>query len=124
MRHRSYRLAWTGIFISNVGTWMETMGVGIYVTRATGQAKWTATVAALVFLPAIVIGPLGGALADRFDRRWYLAVCTAAQMVMAAILSGLVFTGHLSVPVVAVVMTLTGCIQALVTPAFNALVVD
>lgn len=124
MRHRFYRLSWTGVFLSNIGTWMETLGVGIYVTRETGQAKWTATVAALLFLPAIVLGPIGGALADRFDRRKYLGIVTGVQMTLATLLTVLAFTHRLSVPLVAGVMALTGCAQSLINPAFTALLVD
>ena len=46
-RHRSYAILWTGSFVSNIGTWMETVAVGVFVTQTTGQAAWTGTVAAL-----------------------------------------------------------------------------
>jgi MFS family permease len=124
MRNRDYRLAWAGIFVSNVGTWMETLAVSTHVTRITGEAKWTATVAALTFIPAIVLGPLGGALADRFDRRRYLFVCTFAQALFAAALLVLTLAGALTVPAVMAVMTLNGCASALAGPALNSLLVD
>ena len=38
LRHRSFALLWAGAFASNIGTWMETVAVGILVTTATGQA--------------------------------------------------------------------------------------
>ena len=38
LRHRRYAALWVGAFASNIGTWMETVGVGILVTDATGQA--------------------------------------------------------------------------------------
>jgi hypothetical protein len=37
-RHPNFVRFWLGAFISNVGTWMETIGVGVYVTEATGRA--------------------------------------------------------------------------------------
>jgi hypothetical protein len=40
-RHRTFAAFWTGAFLSNIGTWMETVGVGIYVTDKTQQAGWT-----------------------------------------------------------------------------------
>ena len=42
---------WTGAFVSNIGTWMESIALGIYVTNETGQVAWTGTVAAAAFLP-------------------------------------------------------------------------
>ena len=45
-RHRAYARFWFGAFVSNIGTWMETVGVGILVTKQTGQAGWAGLVAA------------------------------------------------------------------------------
>jgi hypothetical protein len=35
-RHRAFAIIWTGSFVSNIGTWMETVAIGVYVTQATG----------------------------------------------------------------------------------------
>ena len=47
-RHHGYARLWTGAFVSNIGTWMETVGVGILVTSSTGKAGWTGLVAKLM----------------------------------------------------------------------------
>lgn len=120
-RHRAYVAVWIGAFVSNVGTWMEAIAVGIYVTETTGKAGWTGTVAALVYVPAVIIGPIGGALADRFERRRYLAIVTCTQIVFAATIATLSWTHHLSVPALSILMTLTGCAATLLGPAFSAL---
>jgi len=44
-RSRKFTLMWIGAMLSNIGTWMETVGVGILVTTATGKAGWTGLVA-------------------------------------------------------------------------------
>ena len=64
-RHRRFALLWAGAFVSNIGTWMETVGVGILVTTSTGKAGWAGLVAAAGFVPTAVLAPVGGALADR-----------------------------------------------------------
>ena len=69
LRHPAYARLWTGAFVSNIGTWMESIALGIYVTKQTDQAAWTGTVAAAAFLPIAFSSPIGGALADRFPRR-------------------------------------------------------
>jgi MFS family permease len=124
LRHRSYRSIWTGSLVSNVGTWMETIAVGIYVTQATGSAAWTGAVAAAMFLPTSVLAPIGGALADRFDRRRTIALFTVMQTLLACVLAALAFTHHLSVPAVLGVVLLSGCAGALMSPAFSALLAD
>jgi len=123
-RHPNFVRFWVGAFISNVGTWMETIGVGVYVTESTGRAGWTGTVAALMYLPTLVLGPLAGALADRTDRRRLLSMLTTAQTLLAAVLAVLALTGRLSVPAVAALAFLMGCVNALVSPVYSSLLAE
>jgi MFS family permease len=103
---------------------METIGVGVYVTQSTGRAGWTGTVAALMYLPTLVLGPLAGALADRTDRRRLLSVLTTVQTLLAVVLAVLALTGRLSVPAVAVLAFLMGCVNALVSPVYSSLLAE
>ncbi|HEX8700091.1 MAG TPA: MFS transporter, partial [Myxococcaceae bacterium] len=119
--HPGYLPIWLGSLVSTIGSWMETVALGVYVTEVTGQAEWTGGIAALTFMPGLILSPLGGALADRFDRRAYLALGIAAQMVLAGILTVLAFTHSLSVPVVAVSAFFNGCLSLLLGPGFMAL---
>ena len=123
-RHPNFVRFWLGAFISNVGTWMETIAVGVYVTESTGRAGWTGTVAALMYLPTLVLGPVAGALADRIDRRRLLSWLTTAQIALAVVLAVLAFTGRLSVPTVAVLAFLAGCVNALVSPVYSSLLAE
>ncbi len=123
-RHPNFVRFWVGAFVSNVGTWMETIGVGVYVTQSTGRAGWTGTVAALMYLPTLVLGPLAGALADRTDRRRLLSLLTTAQTLLAAVLAVLAVTGRLSVPAVAVLAFVAGCVNALVSPVYSSLLAE
>ncbi len=122
--HRDFVHVWSGALVSNIGTWMETLALGVFVTTVTGRAEATGGIAALTFLPAVVLSPVGGALADRFDRRVYLAVGTLVQALLAGILTVLAFTGKLSVPAVGFISFLNGCASALSNPAFSALIAD
>src|SRR5262249_46309246 len=51
LRHPAYARLWTGAFVSNIGTWMETVALGAYVQKVTDQAAWTGTIAAAAFVP-------------------------------------------------------------------------
>ncbi|WP_421117855.1 MFS transporter [Aquihabitans daechungensis] len=124
LRHRNYALVWAAGLISNVGTWMETVAVGDLVADRTGQAGWTALVAAAGFLPMGLLGPIGGAFADRWDRRVMLIAMTATQMVCAVALTVLAFTGHASPPAVAVVVFVAGCVAGIGFPAYSAMLPD
>ncbi len=124
LRHRQFALLWAGAFTSNIGTWMETVGVGVYVTAATGQAGWTGLVAAAGFVPSAVLGPLGGALADRVPRQRLLLVTTAVQTGLAGLLTALVATGSPHPGVVTLIVLASGCATALGFPAYAALLPD
>lgn len=103
---------------------METVAVGVYVTQATGKAGWTGTVAALTYAPSVLVGPIGGAVADRFDRRRYLATIALLQTVLAASLAVLAASHHLSVAAVALIVLLEGTAVAFYMPASSAMTPD
>lgn len=124
LRHRRFALLWTGAFVSNIGTWMETVGVGILVTSTTGRATWTGVVAAAGFVPAAVLGPIGGALADRLDRKRLLLVTTTIQTAFAAALTVLAATGTPSPWVVTLLVLGAGCTSAIGFPTYQTLLPD
>lgn len=123
-RYSAYARLWSGAFVSNIGTWMEAVALGIYVQKTTGQAAWTGTVAAAAFVPIAIIGPLGGALADRFARRWLLITTSLVQTGLAALLAYLLFTGSPSAPTVTLIAFGNGICAALGFPAFQAILPD
>ena len=122
--HRNYALVWWAGLVSNVGTWMETVAVGDLVALRTGEAGWTALVAAAGFLPMGLLGPIGGALADRLDRRRMLATMTAAQMLAALALTALAAADRISPGLLAVVVFAAGCVAGLGFPAYSAMLPD
>ncbi len=124
LRHRNFALVWSAALISNVGTWMETVAVGDLVAHRTGKAGWTALVAAAGFLPMGLLGPIGGAVADRLDRRRLVITMTLMQMLCAAALTLLSITGHASPGAVALVVFVAGCVAGLGFPAYQAMLPD
>ena len=120
-RHRVFAAFWTGAFLSNIGTWMETIAVGIYVTERTGQSGWTGLVAAAGFLPGALLGPLGGALADRIPRKVLLVTTSSVQTALAMVLTVLAATGSPSPIVVTIIVFAGGCAQAIGFPTYQSL---
>jgi MFS family permease len=121
LRHRNFALVWTSALVSNVGTWMETVAVGDLVAVRTGQAGWTGLVAAAAFLPMGLMGPIGGAIADRVDRRRFMLITTWLQMLAAGALTILSATGNASPVAVAVVVFVAGCVAGIGFPAYQAI---
>jgi MFS family permease len=124
LRSRNFALVWSAALVSNVGSWMQTVALGFVVTARTHNPLWTGLVAAAAFLPMGLLAPLGGALADRLDRRRWLIVTTVAEACFAAVLAVLAATGHAS-PVVLVVLAFLGGTSAAVGfPAYQAMLPD
>jgi MFS family permease len=123
-RHPAYARVWTGAFVSNIGTWMEAIALGIYVTEHTGQAAWTGTVAAAAFVPIAFFSPLGGALADRFPRRWLMILTSLFQMGLATLLTLLFVVGEPAAPTLALIAFGNGIGAALGFPAYQAMLPD
>src|SRR5437588_12420727 len=94
LRHRNFALIWSAALVSNIGSWMQTVAVGALVTARPHQSVWTGVVAAAAFLPIGLFSPVGGAMADRVDRRrWFLGT-TIGETIFAALLATAVATGN------------------------------
>jgi MFS family permease len=124
LRHRNFALLFSAAAISTVGTWMETVAVGDLVAVRTGEAGWTALVAVAGYLPMGLMGPIGGAIADRVDRRWFVFVSTLLQTICAGALALLSATGHASPGAVATVVFVAGSVTGLGAAAYQAMLPD
>jgi MFS family permease len=123
-RSRNFRLMWIGALLSNIGTWMETVGLTYYVAHTTGRPSSSALVGAAGFLPNGVIGPIGSAMADRWSRRRMLVVGNALSAVVAAILAVWVGGGTATPLGIAGLSFVAGSIGAFTFPSFQSTLPD
>ncbi len=123
-RHRVFAAFWTGAFLSNVGTWMQSVAVGIYVTAATHNPAWTGLVAAAEFAPGALLGPVGGALADRVPRKTLFLTTTTVQTALAVLLTVLAAVGDPSPAIVTLIVFGGGCANAIGFPTYQSVLPD
>lgn len=69
LRKRSFTLLSLGSFISMLGTLIQQFALSLYVLKTTGSGTLFATVIAAGTIPRLVLGPFGGVLADKLDRK-------------------------------------------------------
>lgn len=124
LRHRGYAIVWSAGLVSNIGTWLQTVAVGALVTGMTRNPIWTAVAYVAAFLPMGVLSPVGGALADRLDRRRFTIAATLTETALAALLAVLVAAGHTSPVVVNLVVFAAGCVAATRMPFQQAMLPD
>lgn len=84
LSNRNFAIFTAGNFVSLVGTWIQRLAQGWLVWELTGSGTWLGAIAVAEFLPTIIVTPITGALADRFDRR-RLAVIGQALACLQAI---------------------------------------
>src|SRR6202166_4383881 len=124
LRSKNYALVWTSALLSNVGSWMQTVALGVVVTTRSHNPLWTGLVAAAAFIPIGVLAPVGGALADRLDRRRWLIATTLAEAGFAALLAVLAATGHAPSWALLAVAFLGGVAAAVGFPTYQAMIPD
>ncbi len=124
LRRRQFAIVWSAALVSNIGSWLQTVAVGVLVTALTGQARWTGLVAAAAFVPIGVLSPVGGAVADRVDRRRLLLGTTIGETFFASLLALLVATGRATPLGVTLMVFGGGCMTALGFPAYQAILPD
>ncbi len=120
-RYRDYRLMWTGACTSAIGTWMQMTAQSWLVLTLTNSPFYLGLIGFLSQLPIVLLSLLGGAAADRVDRRKVLLFSQYIQMVSAFILTLLVFAGVVQLWHFLVLVTVVGTAQAFGAPAFAAL---
>jgi MFS family permease len=122
--HGPYRRYWTGLFLSNVGTWMQTVAQGWLVLRLSNSAFLLGLVGFAGSIPTLLLAPLAGVAADRLDRRRLLLATQSAQMACAFTLAAATGAGVVTVPLVAAVAVLNGIANALTVPSHQSLFLD
>jgi CRP-like cAMP-binding protein/predicted MFS family arabinose efflux permease len=84
--HRDFRYLAASLTVSQVGDWLYGVALVVYVFDQTGSPAWVAAAAVLRLAPYVLFGAVGGAIADRYDRR---AVMIATDLARAACMLGL-----------------------------------
>ena len=124
LSHRNYRLFWTGAFLSNVGTWMQAVAQGWLVLQLTNSPFWLGLDGFMATAPAFVFTLVGGAFADRIDRRRLLLYTQVVAGIAALALAGLVATHVVNRWMVLGFSFVTGCCMSLASPSYLALTYD
>lgn len=124
LRHRNYRLFFSGQIISLIGTWMQSVAQSWLVYRLTGSSLLLGLVGFASQIPVFVLAPVGGLLADRYHRYRIVIATQTASMILALILSALTLLGHVQVWQVILLAALTGVVNAFDIPARQAFIVE
>jgi MFS family permease len=124
MRHRSFRIFWTGQTLSLVGSWMQTMAVGWLALELSDSALVVGLVASIGALPVVLLSMHAGALVDHGNKLKIARITQAFFLLQAATLWILTLTGHVSVPILLVLSLVQGLCSAVEVPARQSMIIQ
>jgi MFS family permease len=122
LRHRDFRLFWTGNFLSNIGTWMQNIAQGWLVLQLTNSAFWLGVVGFAASFPILLFALIGGVIADHVNKRKMLMITQSAMMTFAFIMAALAYFKIINVNEIIFLALGTGIAMSLNTPTYQALV--
>ena len=118
------RLLWTAATVSDIGTWVQLIIVGSLVAANTGSAIQTGLVALATFMPQGIASPIGGLLADRFDRRKTFAAALLLQAIGTTSLAVVLGLGVRQPLILTAFILLSSAAGALGAPSYAAMIPD
>jgi MFS family permease len=124
LRIRLFRALWIAALVSNVGTWMQTVGAQWLVVHDAHAALLVALVQTAYTLPAVLFALVGGVLADIFNRVKLLVAVLAGMTVAGAALTALTAVHRMPPALLLMFTFVLGTGAILVTPAYQSLVPD
>ncbi|HTZ44609.1 MAG TPA: MFS transporter [Jatrophihabitans sp.] len=119
---RNYRLFATGQLVSNTGAWVQRIAQDWLVLTLTGSATAVGLTTALQFLPTLLLGMCGGAIADRYAKRTVLLLTNTGMGLLAAALAALTLTGRVLPWHVYLIAFVLGIVTAIDNPTRQAFV--
>jgi MFS family permease len=122
LRPGAFRRYIIGSLISDSGTWMQMMAQSWVMSGLTNKAILLGLVNFAAGLPALVLAPVAGSLADRLDKRKILVATQIAQIIFAVALGLLVMSGHVQIWHIIFFALLLGIAFSYEMPAISALV--
>jgi len=120
----NYRRYLSGQSISLIGTWMQMVAQSWLVLELTNSALDLGLVTALQTAPVLLLGPYGGVVADRVDKRRLMIVLQSLMGVQALVLGVLTVTGSITLWQVGVLAALLGLNSAFENPARQSFMLE
>lgn len=121
---QKFLLLWSGELISSIGSGLTSFGLGVYVFEQTGSASAMAFVTLMAFMPALILSPIAGVLADRYDRRLLMMLGDGLSATGLLFILFCMINGEAQLWQICVGVTISSVFSSLLEPAYKATVTD
>ncbi len=122
--YKKFLMLWAASFIAAIGSGLTSFGLGVYIFQETGLAATTGIIMLAGFLPGILLSPLAGVLADRYDRRMLMILGDGLSALGIVYIYYAIANGGASVTEIAIGVTISSVFSSLTQPAFNSTISD
>lgn len=121
---KKFLVIWVGELISSIGSGMTAFALSVYIYQMTGSVSYVSLVTLLAFMPTILLSPVGGVLADRYDRRLLMILGDfCSGLALLYILWNIQVASFQMLPIF-VGVTCQAVFVALIEPSYRATVTD
>lgn len=124
LHYRNFTLLWSGMIVSNVGTWMQNVATGWLILQLTDSPLWLGLLGLSYALPMIVLPLIGGAVVDRVNRIKLLYITQTTAMLVAFALAALTWLNLVNVWHILLATFLGAATLAFDNPGRHALIPD
>ncbi len=124
LHYRNFTLLWSGLIVSNMGTWMQNVANGWLVLQLTNSPLWLGLLGLSFAVPMILIPPFAGAIVDRVNRVHLLYFTQSMQLVTAIVLAVLTWSGVIRPWHILLASFVGAALLAFDNPARQALIPD
>ena len=118
-----YKL-WLGELISNIGSGMTAFALSVYVYEKTGSVSYVSLITLLSFMPSIILSPIGGLLADRYDRRLLMIIGDLFSGLGLVYILWSIQAGEKSIVPIFIGITFSSIFTSLLEPSYRATLTD
>ncbi len=122
LRRPVFRAIWLAVVVSNIGTWMQTVGAQLFLVDEPRSSALVALVQTASTLPVVLLALPGGVLADTFDRRRLLIAVQLYLTVAGGVMALLTALGQMRPPLLLVLTFALGVGTALTGPTYQSLI--
>ncbi|MEX2031329.1 MAG: MFS transporter, partial [Dehalococcoidia bacterium] len=113
LRHRNYRLLWIGTLFSSSGLWLQQVTINHLAFALSGSSLIVGLASGARSIPLLALGPVGGVMADRYDRKRLMFITQIAQMLATLVFAVVIIAGWVQVWHLNVIRLVSGVAWAL-----------
>ncbi len=121
---KKFLIIWSGEFVSSIGSGLTAFALAIYVYKTTQSATYVSLVTLCAFFPTILLSPVSGVLADRFDRRLLMIIGDSFSALGLIYILIRMKAGHITIFHICIGVTFSALFCALTETSYKASITD